>query len=383
VSTSVDIQPTANGKYQVRWRQDGHRRARTVTRSRDADRFALRLRQLLEGGGLVRLDEDLPSLAEFVETWWEVYAIPSLAPKTRDVYASVWEKHCRARIGGLRLRQITPAALDLQLLQPMRRAGAKDPVIIKTLTMLQSVMALAVVHHSEVLPTNPVALLRKPRQKRRDAVPVWPTTVERMRVASWEVGENGARRAMSLRDKIIVAVLAYAGLRPEELLALEWRDIREDIISVERAISAGELRSDDREKRHDRRVDLLAPLAQDLREWRLACGRPGGRTLVFPRADATHWRETDWRNWRRRVYQPAAKAVGLDSRRPYDLRGSFASLLIWQGRTVVDVAEQLGHTPETCLRYYARLFRDAPAERIPAEQAIREARNADQQRLAV
>ena len=57
-------------------------------------------------------------------------------------------------------------------------------------------------------------------------------------------------------------------------------------------------------------------------------------------------------------------------------RGSFVSLLIHEGRTVVDVASQAGHTPETCLRHYARLFRDAPAERVPAEVAIEEARAA-------
>ncbi len=60
--------------------------------------------------------------------------------------------------------------------------------------------------------------------------------------------------------------------------------------------------------------------------------------------------------------------------RPYDLRGSFVSLLIHEGRTVVEVAEQAGHTAETCLRHYARIFRDAPRDRLPAEVAIREAR---------
>jgi integrase len=70
--------------------------------------------------------------------------------------------------------------------------------------------------------------------------------------------------------------------------------------------------------------------------------------------------------------------------RPYDLRGSFASLLIQEGKNVVDVAEQLGHTPATCLRYYARLFDEAPEHAVPAEEAIRAARrHLAQERLAV
>jgi integrase len=117
-------------------------------------------------------------------------------------------------------------------------------------------------------------------------------------------------------------------------------------------------------------------LAKGLAEWRLACGRPAGGELVFARADGGPWRDHDWRNWRRRVYQPVARAVGLSSPRPYDLRGSFVSLLIQEGRTVVDVAAQAGHTAETCLRHYARLFRDAPAEQVSAEVAIKEAQDA-------
>jgi integrase len=110
-----------------------------------------------------------------------------------------------------------------------------------------------------------------------------------------------------------------------------------------------------------------------LGESRLACGRPGPGALVFPRSDGGAWRDHDWRNWRRRVHQPVARAAGLESSRPYDLRGSFVSLLIQERRTVVEVADQAGHTAETCLRHYARLLGDAPAERVLAEVAIRQA----------
>ena len=214
------------------------------------------------------------------------------------------------------------------------------------------------------MPTNPVRAVRKPRQVRRDAEPVWPKMVELIRAR------------LPQRDATIVSELAYAGLRPEEALALIWCDVRPDVLVVERALARGELRGDELRTRHDRAVRLLAPLAADLAEWRLACGRPPRGAFVFPRPDGGPWRDHDWRNWRRRVYQPVARAAGLDSPRPYDLRGSFVSLLIQEGRTVVDVAAQAGHTPETCLRHYARLFRDAPAERVPAELAIRQARAA-------
>jgi hypothetical protein len=97
--------------------------------------------------------------------------------------------------------------------------------------------------------------------------------------------------------------------------------------------------------------------------------------LVFPGHDGEPWTKTAWDNWRRRVYQPNAKAVGLRTPVPYDLRGSFVSLLAWEGFTLLEVARQCGHSVAICDRHYAGIFEDVdPAERVTAEAAIRAAR---------
>ena len=62
--------------------------------------------------------------------------------------------------------------------------------------------------------------------------------------------------------------------RRGEALGLEWHDIRENTILVERALSLGE-EADTKTTAH-RTVRLLAPLRADLAEWRLASGRPEG-----------------------------------------------------------------------------------------------------------
>jgi integrase len=86
------------------------------------------------------------------------------------------------------------------------------------------------------------------------------------------------------------------------------------------------------------------------------------------------WRETDWRNRRRRVFRPAAAAAGLPSARPYDLRHSFASLLIAEGRmSIVEIAAQLGHSPTVCL--YGHVVTERwSGENRPAEDLIAAAR---------
>jgi hypothetical protein len=73
---------------------------------------------------------------------------------------------------------------------------------------------------------------------------------------------------------------------------------------------------------------------------------------------------------------PVAREVGLrQDTRARDLRGSFPSLLIFEGMNVVEVAEQLGHSAQTCLEDYAGVFAEFdPANRRAAEDVINEAR---------
>ena len=119
----------------------------------------------------------------------------------------------------------------------------------------------------------------------------------------------------------------------------------------------------------NRSVRSLALLAADL-----AGGDDAACRLVFPRRDGSPWTGDDWDNWRNRTFQANADAIGRLKERPYDLRRSFVSLLIAEGRTVIDVAGQAGHSPETCLRYCAHLFAEFdPGTRISAEELIRNA----------
>jgi integrase len=90
-------------------------------------------------------------------------------------------------------------------------------------------------------------------------------------------------------------VLAYAGLRPQEALALEWRHVRDRTLLVERALSDGQLKAL-KNRRQPRTVELLAPLRDDLAAWRAAPGSAPATAPVFPSRGGTFWRASDWRN---------------------------------------------------------------------------------------
>ena len=86
-------------------------------------------------------------------------------------------------------------------------------------------------------------------------------------------------------------MLAYAGLRPQEALALRWGDIRERTILVERAVSLGQEK--DTKTHAHRTVRLLAPLREDLLAWRMRSGRPRDDALLFPGPEGRLWGEDD------------------------------------------------------------------------------------------
>jgi integrase len=348
-----------NGKWVDRWREGGRHRQRTFDRRGDRDAFRRERIRRQQLGGVVRLEHDV-TLAEFVEDYWRLHAIPNLESQTRSTYRQQWGKHILPRLGEYELRAINPRLILRQLVEPMRRAGAGDPTLLQVLAVLQAIFAYAVA--TEKVSDNPVRRVTKPKQAGgREVPPVPPVTVERLRAR------------LGALDALMVSVLAYAGLRPQELLALQCNDIHERAILVRRKNVDGEL-YDYTKTRTNRRVKLLVPLRADLAEWVLASGRRGD-DLVVPNDRGEPWTRHQYQHWRRSVYKPHAAAVGLTSGVPYDLRGSFVSLLAWEGQNMLEVSRQAGHSVAICERHYAGIFEDyEPAERTSAEAAIRAAR---------
>jgi hypothetical protein len=103
-----------------------------------------------------------------------------------------------------------------------------------------------------------------------------------------------------------------------------------------------------------RRTRLLAPLAPDLAEFRIRCGRPGDDELVFD-----EWSASDWDNWRERIFRPATIEVGAPADTiPRDPSRQLRQSSDLRGLNVLEVAPELAHKPSTCLNIYGRLFEE-------------------------
>jgi hypothetical protein len=192
------------------------------------------------------------------------------------------------------------------------------------------------------LPGRVVARPREAEPRAVDALPLQPAVGSRLR--SWGASAPISRGRGGRRDRSQVAFPRAVGHGPSCAARVAYKPSqggREAVASLAHgeAARAGDGRGDPSPARHPRRdarlgpalgrekatnatrsVRLLAPLRQDLAEWRLACGRPGEDAFLFPRGDGDPWRDDDDRNWRKRTFRPAALAAGLKQPRPYDLR---------------------------------------------------------------
>ena len=350
--------------WKVQWRDDtGRQRARTFTRKADAQAWDAKIKLAKRQGDLIALDAGRQSLADFIEEWWALYAEVHLAPATLVGYRHLRDRHLIPRLGKAQLRAITPEMLH-RVQTEMLTDGVGTETTRRAFAMLQGILERAAEWGR--LQRNPVRHLRKPRQaKARLPKALAAQEIEALRRFFRDRGE--------MRNAVLVTVLAYAGLRPGEALALRWGDVRERSLIVDKAISFGSEKST--KTGGVRSVDLLAPLAADLTEWRLASGRPADTELVFPTREGNAWSDYDYRNWRKRHYQAATRSLEIDSTRVYDLRHSLASLLFAQRLSPAEIAEQMGHSIAMLLSTYVHVIAELRGrDTVDPEAEIRAAR---------
>jgi integrase len=121
-----------------------------------------------------------------------------------------------------------------------------------------------------------------------------------------------------------------------------------------------------------RTVRLLAPLAVDLALSRSAQNDLGEDVPLFPDEYGGVWTANGFEKWRQRRFNELLQAAGVASGRPYDLRHSFASLLLHEGRDVIYVARQLGHGADLTLRTYGHVIEELEdSPQLPAERRSR------------
>jgi integrase len=154
--------------------------------------------------------------------------------------------------------------------------------------------------------------------------------------------------------RALPAFLVGTGMRPEEALALEWRDIDRNgaVASVERVHSQGVTKPCKKSDRQRRRVPLRARVLAALEQHPRRIDSP----IVFPARDGGYVKQ---QTFRLRHWKPALQAAGIDHRSVYTCRHTFAAWGIAAGVQLFYLSRIMGTSVAQIDATYGHLVPDS------------------------
>jgi integrase len=328
---SLQKRPSADGGYWMAfWWDHGHRKSQNLG----------------PGSGMSRA-EALTAMAELLQPVNAHAGEPAsrlwtLGAWIRDVFLPLrrgqWKastasttgdrirKHVIGDLGAWELPSITRQVLQ-NYLEQKAKEGLSFSVLEHLRWDLRAICRLA--SQDGLLPSNPAEHLVVPR-----AV---PTRVRRL-LAPGQIHE--ILQVLDLREQLIVRLALLSGMRPSEILALQWKHVHADHVEVVQRLYRGTL---DRPKseRSTRQVALSTSTQAAIDAWRLNQAPTDPQQWVFPsaRPDRPLGRDNTWRRW----LEPRLKTVHLEWATFQVMRRTHATLARQVGIDPKLVADQLGH----------------------------------------
>jgi integrase len=291
-------------------------------------------------GGLDALTNK-DSLNEYLDSWLVVVK-PTVRQRTHEDYKNIARLYIRPHLGAKKLKAIDET--DIEVWLSTLQASFGNRTVRYAYTVLR--MALKRAKRRKLISVNPTEDIDNlPQKQTREML---------------SLTEDQAIRflfhAKAKKQWLIFKFALYTGMRPEEYLALQWKDVdlTEGTATIQRVIfwphweKRGSWKFESPKTEKSRRtLDLPLSLVADLKshkakqsEYRLKQGEKfKNLDLVFPSEAGT---PICYRNLSR-AFKPILEKAELPDIRLYDLRHSFASLLLTQDENIKVISELLGH----------------------------------------
>jgi integrase len=200
----------------------------------------------------------------------------------------------------------------------------------------------------QLIERNPTDRIRNRRVKLDENREIRP-------FASWEEVNLISAELLPVYRALPV-FLVGTGMRPEEALALEWRDIDKAnaVASIERVHSQGRTKACMKSDRQRRRVPLRAKVLEALEQHER--DHPRHFRLVFPSRDGDYLK---LKTFYLRHWQPALRAAGVEHRGVYACRHTFAAWSIAAGVQLFYLSRIMGTSVTQIDASYGHLVPDS------------------------
>lgn len=360
----MSIHRTADGTWRVKYRNGDRQQSKNFPTKAMAARFDAEVKERkLQGRPMARL-KDAPTLEEFTVKW--LARRGDLADKTFHSYVLAVENHVIPHLGHLRVHgsEIRPVVLA-NWQQDRLRNGVGRESLRRAQVVLSQVLDDAVLPY-ELLESNPMAPVGAPKQKAKEPRYLTAVEVERMRAIFIKEGD--------MQSATLISILAYVGIRPQDALALTWGHVGEELAVFQKNVDGQIYPGAKTGLGYRRGVKLPGPVREDLERWRVE--KVGSaKDPIFSLPDGRWWNEHRYRNWRGRHFASAVRDSGIGDLTPYGMRHTCASLLAAAGWNHVEIAHQLGHSPETSVKIYQHLINAGNGPRRSIDEWITDARD--------
>jgi integrase len=259
-----------------------------------------------------------PAVTRLVDLFLDLHEVD--AATTRKLRAQL--KHATAAFG--ERQPDTLSRIEVEAWRKTLSPGSRHDVF----RAFRQLLAWAI--DRKLAATNPAGGIKNAKRKRHERREVHP-------FETWADVESVADEL----DKRYAAIPVFAvgtGLRPEEWIALERADIDRDarLVHVRRRFSQGELKEGGKTDGSTRAV----PLRQRVLDALDAMPPRIDTKLLFPAPRGGH---IDLEKFRHREWTPAVRAAGIEHRRVYDCRHTFATWAIEDGRmSLIHLATIMG-----------------------------------------
>ena len=144
----------------------------------------------------------------------------------------------------------------------------------------------------------------------------------------------------------------FSGVRTGEMAGLRWPSVglAAGTVRIHEAITRG-LDKDSTKTGRERDVRMNSRALAALQRQKAHTYLAGAHVWLDPR-DGQPWRRES--TFCERYWKPTLKRLGIRYRRPYNMRHTYATMMLMAGMTPAFCARQLGHSVQVFLQTYAR-----------------------------